>query len=118
MSEFDTRRIGEIAILEERLRAAQQQAAEYKTIAEKWEPRFTSSVTDGVAKISMLFGGKAIAATYEIESIADVDVTTATTEVLSTLFSALMLDQLRPIAAPEVEKVIQASKSLKQVNRW
>lgn len=118
MSDFDTRRIGEIAVLEERLEAAQRQAAEYKAIADKWQPRFTASVSEGVAKISMLFGGKALAATYTIESIADVDATTATTAALGTLFEALMLDQLRPLAQPEVEKVIQAAKSLEKVNRW
>jgi hypothetical protein len=118
MSDFDTRQVGEIAGLEEKLKHAQDAAAGYKTIAERWQPRFTSKIDGDTAKISLAFGGKTMTATYPIQNLVDVDATSATTSVLKTLFDALIADQMRPIVTPEVQRMIDAAESLKKVSQW
>lgn len=119
MSDFDTRRVGEIAILEERIRALQAQVVEYRESAERWTPRTASEVgLDGQVKISLMFGGKAISATMSAAYLAGTDLTTATTSVVETLCSSLVADRLRPIVQPEVERAMRNAQSLREVGKW
>lgn len=118
MSDFDTRRVGEINDLEVQLKNAREAAAGYKVIAERWQPRLTSEISNDVAKISMAFGGKTMTATYPIASLAGADLTSATTSVLNTLFEALIADALRPVTQPEVKRMLDAANSLTQVGKW
>lgn len=118
MSDFDTRRIGEIAELELRVKNATDHAAAYKAIAERWQPRVTSMIDKDIAKISMTFGGKTMSATYPVKNLQGVDLTSATTSVLQTLFEAFIADALRPVVAPEVRRMIDAANSMTQVSRW
>lgn len=118
MSDFDTRRIGEIAELEQRVKNASDRAISFQAIAERWQPRVASVIANDVAKISLSFGGKSMTATYPIKNLQGVDVTSATTSVLQTLFEALIADALRPVIAPEVQRMIDASNSMSQVSKW
>lgn len=118
MSDFDTRQVGEIAGLEEKLKHAQDAAAGYKTIAERWQPRFTSAIDGDTAKISLTFGGKSMTATYPMKNLVGVDATSATTSVLGTLFEALVADAMRPMAQHEMRRMIAAAESLSQDSQW
>jgi hypothetical protein len=118
MSDFDTRRVGEINDLEQQLKHARDAAAGYKLIADRWQPRFTSEIANDTAKISLTFGGKTMTATYPIAALAGADLTSATSSVLQTLFDALIADALRPVTQPEVSRMLDAANSLKQVGKW
>lgn len=118
MSDFDTRRVGEIAVLEERLQHTQSAAAGYKTVAERWQPQFTSEITGDTVKFGVMYAGKRATASYPTKAFAGADATSATTEVLTTMFNNLILDQLRPLIQPEVERMVQAANSHAKVNKW
>jgi hypothetical protein len=118
MSDFDTRRIGEVAQLEEMIVSLQKQVAGYKMIAERWQPRVTSVIDNDQAKISMTFSGKTMTATYPIKNLQGVDLISATTSVLQTLSDALIMDSLRPVVMPEVKRMIDAAESMTQVSKW
>ena len=118
MSDFDTRRIGEIMALEEQIKNLQSQCSGYKMIAERWQPRVTSAIDNDQAKISLTFGGKTMTATYPIKNLQGVDVTSAATSVLNTLWEASILDTLRPVVVSDVQRMIDAAESMTQVNKW
>lgn len=118
MSDFDTRRIGEILELEQKLKNASDRAVEFQAVAERWQPRVASVIANDVAKISLSFGGKTMTATYPVKNLQGVDLTSATTSVLQTLFDALIADALRPVIAPEVKRMLDAANSMTQVAKW
>lgn len=118
MSDFDTRRIGEIAELEQKVKNASDRASSYQAIAERWQPRFTSVIADDTAKISMTFGGKTMTATYPVKNLQGVDLTSATTSILEALFDALIADVLKPVVSPEVQRMIDAANSMSKVSKW
>lgn len=118
MSDFDTRRVGEIATLEEKLQNATQRGAAYQVIAERWQPRVASVIADDEAKISLTFGGKTMSIRVPVTSLQGADTTSASTEFLKAMFDALILDSMRPIVQPEMQRMIDAANSLKAVSKW
>jgi hypothetical protein len=118
MSDFDTRRVGEIATLEMKLKHALTQSEEYKATAERWEPKFTTEATTDSVKFGVSFGGKRAPATYPLKGFVGAEATSATTEVLTTLFNSMMIDQLRPLLAPEVQRMIDAANANQRVGKW
>jgi len=120
MSDFDTRRVGEIVVLEERINALQDQVKKYKHIADKWEPRVSSEIiaTDNTGKVILHFGGKAIAATFTADYLTRMDLTSATTNVVETLCQSLVAERLREVVQPEVERIMNNMKSISQVGQW
>lgn len=118
MTDFDTRRIGEIALLEEKLENALKTGAGYKMIAERWQPRAASELIDGKAKISLTFGGKTMAATFPAEGLVSADLGSATTEVLEALVKSFVLDQLRPVIQAEVRTLIAGAQTQQKPGAW
>lgn len=120
MSDFDTRRIGEIAVLEEKIRQMQAQLAEYKQRADLWTP-VVSTKTDigtGVSTISMMFGGKAFSATVSSQWLMDMDLTSGTTAILETLYTTHIADRLRPFVEHEVQRLKQNSTAVQGAGKW
>lgn len=118
MSDFDTRRIGEVAALQEQVNSLKMQAAGYKMIAERWQPRFTVAIDNQMAKVSLIFGGKIATATFPIADLAQADETTATTSILESMCENLIIDQLRPILRPEVHNLIENAKTMSGAGKW
>lgn len=120
MSDFDTRRVGEIAMLEDRIRTLQDQLRDSKKASDKWEPRVSSesSLDQTGGRVTVAFGGKTLAVTIPITNLQNGDVTTNTTSVLEVLAKTLLSDQLRPIITPEVERLVKNAQSLSAVGKW
>lgn len=113
MSDFDTRRIGEIATLEEQVRTLQQQVFDLTTLNQRWTPKATSAVSAaGDAKISLQFGGKVASAVLSLDFIRSNDTTSAVTAVIENLTDALIADRLRAVIEPEVLRVFQNSNAI------
>lgn len=118
MSDFDTRRIGEVAALQEQVELLTKQVAGYRMIAERWQPKFGTAIDGTNVKISLSFGGKVATASIPTEALARVDATSATTTVLQSLIDQIVLDQLRPLAQPEVQKLIEQAAVLLKAGKW
>lgn len=119
MSDFDLRRIGEIATLEDRLRATQENGRDAAILADRWTPKFSSFVDGDVVKISLQYDGRAVSAIYKAKDLVNTDVTSATTTVLETLFTALISDALRPLCTAEVAKAQTAARTLQNArSQW
>lgn len=118
MSDFDTQRIGEVAALEQSIHALQQQVKDLKADADKWTPRVGSSMADGSARVTLHFGGKAMAATVNSTYLAQTDATTATTAIVETLCQSLVIDRLKEVVRPEVEKLIAGINAASKAGKW
>lgn len=115
----DLQSIGAIADLEQQIMALQSQVKELRAGNEKWVPKASSSVEpDGSCKVTLHFGGKAITATMSTTYLATVDVTSATTSITETLCSSLVVDRLKEVVQPEVERLIKNSVSLQSTGKW
>lgn len=117
MSDFDTRRIGEIAALEQRLQAALEGQRELKSLS-KWEPIFNVEVNETTTKFSLAIADKAIGVTYPTENVVQLDTTTLTTVVLNTLFEHLLADVLRPLLLPKVQQAIELGQATRRAGKW
>ena len=121
MSDFDTRRVGEIAVLEEKIQNLQRLLAAYKTDAERWTPVVNSDVNIDAeeAKISLTFGGKSFAAQMSYSWLRDMnDVTSITTAVVETLCASHVADRLRPLVEVEVRRVLNNALSVNGAGKW
>lgn len=120
MSDFDTRRIGEIAELENKILALQTQLNEHKADAEKWKPVASSEVeiSTASARVTLQFGGKVAAVTMTADWLDQLDVTSATTLVLEKLSGTLILDRLRPVIQVEVEKIKKNLVAVSGAGKW
>ena len=120
MSDFDTQRIGEIMELEQQVKALRDEVQRYKTIAERWEPRVAAEVnpTARLGKVSLTFGGKTISATMSFDYLEKMDLTTATTSCVETLCSSLVIDRLRGVVQPEVQKLMDNVTIVMGAGKW
>ena len=120
MSDFDTRRVGEIATLEQRLEHVLGQLAEYKATAEKWEPKVAGELMldQQKAKVSLTFAGKSFSAVVSYPFLQEMDLTGASTQIIEALFEGLIKDKLREVIQPEVERLQRGALSMKKVGTW
>lgn len=120
MSDFDTRRVGEIAVLEEKIQALQSQVAQYRAAADKWEPKVGGELmpAEEKAKVSLHFGGKNFSAVVPYAFLQQMDAAGASTMVVEALFNGLVKDALRSVIQPEVERLQASAKSLLKVGKW
>lgn len=118
MSDFDTRRIGEIMALEEKILSLQNQLKEYKSDAEKWTPRVSTEASSETCRVTLAFGGKTFAATMPNDYLMRGDATTLTSMVIDTLYTALIADCFKPVIRPAVEKLQQSAASVSRAGKW
>lgn len=106
--------------LEERIAQLQAQVAHYKPLADKWTPRVSSEniLSDGTGHVTLFFGGKQITATISAQALEILSHQDLVTNVSSTLSESLLVDRLREIVAPEVDKLIQSAKSVRGAGKW
>ena len=120
MSDFDTRRVGEIVVLEEKIMALQEQLTAAKKVADEWKPEISSITSSGEmrSRITLKFGGKVSAATMTVDWLAQQDTTSATTAAVEALIDSVVKDRLRTLIEPEIDKLIKNAKSLQTVGKW
>ena len=120
MSDFDTRRVGEIYALEERINALQAELKVKKAAADKWEPIVHGSMDSKTetAKITMHFGGKAFAAEMPMSLLKTGTLIGITTSVIETLCVHLVAQQLKQVVEPEVQKLLTGVASTQGAGKW
>lgn len=120
MSDFDTRRVGEIHALEERINALQTELKVMKAAAHKWEPKVHGSMDakSETAKITMHFGGKAFAAEMPMTLLKTGTLTGITTSVIETLCVHLVAQQLKQAVEPEIQKLMTGVSLTQEAGKW
>lgn len=118
MSDFDTRRIGEIAVLEEHIRQLQAQLRASQQASEKWEPKVNASMDTDGGRVTVSFGGKTIAVKLPLANLQAGDATSVTSDTLEVLCKVHIIDQLRPVFQPEIERLVKNASSLRNVGTW
>ena len=118
MSDFDTRQVSQIAELETKIKALQIQCAEFKEKAEKWEPLISCEVTDDGGKLTMSFGGKRMGVLFSKQYLSESTVRSACTDALGTLAETLLIDRLRPVVEPEIQKLISSNQAVVGAGKW
>jgi hypothetical protein len=120
MSDFDTCRVSEIAILEGKIKALQEQVSQYKANSDKWTPRVSSELNMGDfgGRVTLHFGGKAITATLSQQYFMTLDESTAVDNVAETLCQSLVIDRLKEVVGPEVVKLMKNAKAMERVGKW
>lgn len=120
MSDFDTRRIGEIHSLEERINALQAELKQKKVAADKWEPKVAASMDPKreSGKITMHFGGKAFAAEVPMTLLRTGTLTGITTSVVETLCVHLVAQQLKQVIEPQVQKLLHSVQLANEAGKW
>jgi hypothetical protein len=117
MSDYDTRRVGEIVVLEEKILHLQEQLREYKADADKWAPQTSSEMGDNGSRITLRFGGKLQTATMSFSALEQTDETTMTSAVLDT-FKDFLSSQLRPFIQAEVVKLQAGARAKSKAGKW
>lgn len=121
MSDFDTRQVGEVARLEEKIQALQQECAKYKVIAEKWEPKCASKMNlgeDHAGMVSMRFAGHVTNVVVSAESLASTDLTTLVSHFAERFASDLAVREFKKIIEVEVDNLSRNAKSIKSSGKW
>lgn len=120
MSDFDTRRIGEIHTLELRINALQKELAEVRKNAEKWTPVASASMdlSTESGKVTMQFGGKSFAAQIPLRMLKEDTVTGVTTAVVVTLCEHLVAARLKEVIEPEVSKLLNGVQATAGAGKW
>lgn len=120
MSDFDTRRVGEIHGLELRINALQAELAQKKQAAEKWEPKVDATIDPKreSGKITMHFAGKAFAAEVPLTLLRTGTLTGITTSVVETLCVHLVAQQLKQVIEPQVQKLLNSVQLTKDAGKW
>jgi hypothetical protein len=107
MEDIDKTRLEYVARLEEQVQHLQRELAIYKPLAQKWQPIATAKMTQQGAAITLQFGGKQTTGTISTDTLLTTDLTTMTSSVIDTLCESLMIDRLRDIVGPEVDRMMK-----------
>lgn len=119
MSDIEKNRAEWVMHLELQVQAMQQQIAELKA-GDKWVPKLGSELNaaDGLATISLAFGGKNQTARFSFEFLRDQSATDATTKILELGFQDFVLDRMRPVITTEVERLRQSVIAIQGAGKW
>lgn len=119
MDDIEKARLEYVAKLEEQVKYLQRQVSEMK-VNMAWEPVVHSEMDlDGKnGRFTLNFGGKRMTAAVPTTALASADVTTITSSVLDTFYKNLIVDQLRPVVTPHVERMNKNAISLRGSGQW
>jgi len=118
MDDFEKNRTEYVARLEEQVQHLQRQLGEHKPLADKWTPVATGEMFTEGARVTLQFGGKRINATITNDTLDHADLTSLTTSVIDTLCRSLVVDQLRVIVEPQVDRMLQSRRAVKGAGQW
>lgn len=120
MDDIEKNRVAYVSQLEAKLKHLQSEHDKYKTLADKWEPKLTV-VTDPQTKkvtFGLEFGGKRVHATVTDQWLAGMDSTSATSTVVDALVESLVVEKIRTIVAPELERVQRGAIAMQGAGKW
>lgn len=113
MNDIDKTRLEYVARLEEQVQYLQRELAVYKPLAQKWQPVASAKMTQEGAAITLQFGGKQTTGTIGTSTLLDTDLTSLTSSVIDTLCESLMIDRLRDIVSPEVDRMMKGAANVR-----
>lgn len=111
MEDIDKTRLEYVARLEEQVQHLQREVANYKPLAQRWQPVATSKMTPDGAAITLQFGGKQTTGTIGTSTLLESDLTSLTSSVIDTLCESIMIDRLREIVGPEVDRMMKGARA-------
>lgn len=120
MNDIEKSRVAYVQQLETKLAHLQNEYEKHKAIADKWEPRVTVKTDTETGKVTfgLQFGGKYVHATVSQNYLAQMDTTTATSEICDALVESLVVSELRKIFAPEIERMSRGAFSVTNAGKW
>lgn len=120
MDDIEKTRVEYVARLEEQLSHMQRQLAEAKQLADKWTPIIGGEIvtSDSSVRITLAFGGKRTTATLAANIFAEHSVSDLTYSIANTLAESLLVDRIREVIQPEVERLMVGAQSLSKVGKW
>lgn len=118
MDDMEKNRSENVASLETRLQHALTEAAKYKLIADKWEPKCHAEVGKDEVRVTLAFGGKRSTASITFDSLAKTDVVTATSAIVDVLLESNVTARLREAVQPEIERIQPSLKAVGKAGKW
>lgn len=120
MEDIEKSRVAYVQHLETQIKHLQAEHDRYKEIADKWEPRVTVVTDPATNKTSfgLEFGGKRVHATVSQNYLVEMDSTGATSDIVDALVESLVVDQLRKVVAPEVDRAQRSAKTTSGAGKW
>lgn len=118
MDDFEKNRVEYVNRLEVQLQHLQRQLAEAVPNAEKWTPIVATELTGTEARVTLGFGGKRVTATFPSSALLNGDPTGITSSVVDTLCESLIVEQLRTVVRPEIEKLVRNASSISGAGTW
>ena len=87
---------------------------------ERWVPQLgTELVADAeLGRITLAFGGKRVTAQVSYDFLRDQTLTDATTYLLESAFKNMILEQLRPVIEPELDRLQKGAKAIAGAGQW
>lgn len=119
MDDIEKSRVEYVARLEEQVAHLHRMLSEVQPLAEKWTPVVSGSIdAQGTARITLSFGGKLLTATVSESAMLNNTAADLTTSVTNTLSESLLVDRLRDVVRPEVERLLKASHVRAGAGKW
>lgn len=120
MDDMEKSRATHVLTLELSLEHIRAEYLKYKTLAEKWEPVVTTTVdtASGNTTFGLRFGGKNVHATITPSYLLQMDTAGATASIVNALVESLVVDQLRTVIQPIVERAQQGAKAISNAGNW
>lgn len=120
MSSMEKDRPEYVQRLETQIKHLQAEHDRFKTLADLWEPKLTvvSEATTDKIQFGLEFGGKMTHASVSNSYLRFADSVSATTAIVNALVESLVVEKLRAIVQPQVERVIQNALSTASAGKW
>jgi hypothetical protein len=115
MEDIEKSRAEYVTHLEQQVKHLQEQVAKFKPLAEMWTPVLNGHISDtGSARFTLQFGGKRVTGEISAAGLTQMSPADATASVVDTLIESLVVDRLREVVRPEVERIQRGLASIRQ----
>jgi hypothetical protein len=120
MDDIEKSRVDYVTRLETQLQHAQSELANYRAIAEKWQPVLHSEIStaDKQARFTLSFGGKRSTATVPFNTMLQSDALTLASAVVDALVQSNVQDRLREQVLPEVQRLLPSISTINGAGQW
>jgi hypothetical protein len=120
MDDIEKNRMDYVQRIEEQLQHLQRQLAEVKPLAEKWTPKVSGeiSVAENQCRITLVFGGKRTTATFDGAHLATNTTEGLVDSIANTLAESLLVDRIKEVIRPEVERLAVNARTLPGAGKW
>ena len=106
--------------LEDQVQQLQRQLAEYRPSAEKWTPTVSGEIVapDQSVRITLSFGGKQVTAKLPASTLNQNNLADLTTSITDTLCEGLVVEKIREVVQPEIDRLMKGTRALPGAGKW